>query len=131
MAGKTVALALFLGAADAFAPATRTAAPLRTKTVVFEDFGLLSGTKLGFDTEWAAKADDEPCLSELTMRDYMQDKGLRYKLSKYGYKKFVGDWFYADQLSTDESPESSGGFNMQKGGYFPDGKYRKGTDGKL
>ena len=43
-------------------------------------------------------------------------------LSKYGYKRFVGDWFYADQLSSD-TPESSGGFNMKKGGYYLDGSY--------
>merc|ERR1712185_818899 len=45
-------------------------------------------------------------------------------LTKYGYKKFVGDWFYADQLSSD-STESSGGFNMKKGGYYPDGRYKQ------
>lgn len=45
-------------------------------------------------------------------------------LGKYGYKRFVGDWFYADQLSTD-SEESAGGFNMKKGGYYPDGSYRE------
>merc|ERR1711918_205036 len=52
-------------------------------------------------------------------------------LTKYGYKKFVGDWFYADQLSSDESEDVSGGFNMQKGGYYPDGRSRKGVDGKM
>lgn len=44
-------------------------------------------------------------------------------LSKYGYKRFVGDWFYADQLSSDTS-ESSGGFNMKKGGYYPNCLYK-------
>ena len=45
-------------------------------------------------------------------------------LTKYGYKKFVGDWFYADQLSSDEDDTSKGGFNMQKGGYYPNGMYK-------
>lgn len=45
-------------------------------------------------------------------------------LYKYGYPKYVGDWFYADQLSSD-SQESGGGFNMKKGGYYPDGIYKK------
>jgi len=44
-------------------------------------------------------------------------------LIKYGYKRFVGDWFYADQLSSD-TPESSGGFNMKKGGYYPGDIYK-------
>ena len=45
-------------------------------------------------------------------------------LYKYGYPKYVGDWFYADQLSSDKK-ESSGGFNMKKGGYYPDCSYKK------
>lgn len=45
-------------------------------------------------------------------------------LIKYGYKKFVGDWFYADQLSSD-TISSAGGFNMKKGGYYPDGSYKE------
>ena len=44
-------------------------------------------------------------------------------LYKYGYAKFVGDWFYADQLSSDNE-DSGGGFNMKKGGYYPDGTYK-------
>lgn len=45
-------------------------------------------------------------------------------LYKYGYPKYIGDWFYADQLSSD-TKESSGGFNMKKGGYYSDGSYKK------
>jgi len=45
-------------------------------------------------------------------------------LYKYGYPRYVGDWFYSDQLSSD-SKESGGGFNMKKGGYYPNGIYKK------
>ena len=45
-------------------------------------------------------------------------------LNKYGYTRYVGEWFYADQLSSD-TKESGGGFNMKKGGYYPDGSYKK------
>lgn len=44
-------------------------------------------------------------------------------LYKYGYPKYVGDWFYADQLFSD-SEQSGGGFSMNKGGYYPDGTYK-------
>merc|ERR1719478_465781 len=165
---RCVALALLIAPSIAFTPSTARA-PLRTKTIVCEDFGLLSGSKLGFDDEWGESPD---VLSEINLRNYMQSKGLRFKLTKtdaelvaeggepattnnaarqeekkkaiaktkmmqqkyaglqkewlrkYGYKKFVGDWFYADQLSSDESEDSKGGFNMQKGGYYPDGRYK-------
>jgi len=195
---KTVAvLALCLAAAEAFTSSVRAAPRAAKRVVVNEDFGLMSGTPVGFDDE---HGESPEVLSEINLRNYLGDKGLRFKLtktdaeleaeggeavrpkmklgpfqlfsptwsagpmealgftatsnnaarrqekakaiaktlalkekyadvqkqwlSKYGYKRFVGDWFYADQLSSDDET-STGGFNMKKGGYYPDGTYKK------
>ena len=82
---------------------------------------------IGFTATSNNAARQEEKKKAIAKTKMMQQKyaGLQKEwLTKYGYKKFVGDWFYADQLSSDESEDSKGGFNMQKGGYYPDGRYK-------
>ena len=98
--------------------------PFQMMSFTFAD-GILEA--LGFTATSNNAARQEEKKKAIAKTKMMQQKyaGLQKEwLTKYGYKKFVGDWFYADQLSSDESDDSKGGFNMQKGGYYPDGRYK-------
>merc|ERR1711871_1831982 len=78
---------------------------------------------LGFTATSNNEARQDEKLRAIAKQAKVRSDPTNYKiqkewLNKYGYKKSVGDWFYADQLSTDK---------QEMGGYYPDGSFKEGS----
>ena len=98
--------------------------PFQMMSFTFAD-GILEALGFTATSNNAARQEEKRKAIAATKEKQKKYAGLQKEwLTKYGYKKFVGDWFYADQLSSDKDESSKGGFNMQKGGYYPNGMYK-------
>merc|ERR1712146_451275 len=68
----------------------------------------------------AARQEEKKKAIEKTKALQQKFAGLQKEwLTKYGYKKFVGDWFYADQLSTDNPRSHRAASTCRRAAFTP------------